>query len=195
MINLKDIYKKHKQIIPLLLLLWYCLLIVIDRINENVNKADGNTSENEHYYAFITTLSCLIIYFVYRQAYKYILIPTLLLGSFNVINFSLYRTTYFFTINSLSISFAPKAFFVLLVVFILNIKKLSTLVSGSEAETEERIQQLKKHQNEEEYNRFLTLFGAKGNEELQEIAKGHPYSELAVAAANDLLLKRKQGAN
>ena len=192
MVGLKNIYNKHKQLIPLLILLWYCLLIVIEIIY--INKVDEGIYPNiNHYFAFGAVSACFIIYFSYKPFYKYLILGTLILGCFNLLNFSLWTTTAFININGIRISFAPKAFFALLVMFFLNIKKLSSMVSGPDAEADERVQQLINKQNEEEYNKYLKMFENKSIEELNEIALGKPYSEHAVAAANDLIFKMEQG--
>jgi hypothetical protein len=127
---MKQLYKKHKQLLPLILLSLFSLWTSITFITGNAG--DGVSLSNQHYYAFIAIALNFLAYFFFRKAYKYVLIAVLVLGLFNVLNFTGAEITTTFSLNSFHISVQPVSFFAGLFTLAINLDKAGDFLSVSE---------------------------------------------------------------
>lgn len=102
--SIKKFFIRYKQLFPVLILTGICVF-TLDEIFES--KVDIVSSVQllslKNYLAFFLLILNYLIFYFWRKTYKYILIATLLLGLFNLINFNLgeynlndYPLTYFF---------------------------------------------------------------------------------------------------
>lgn len=84
------ILKKHKPLIPSLLLAILCINILWHAITGKVMIGDMQVSFEwtmAHVAAVTATVLCIIAYFIFPKIYTYLLAATLLLGIGNAINF------------------------------------------------------------------------------------------------------------
>ncbi len=193
MTTLKLLFQKHKQLIPLLILLIYCLRILVtwmDGTVELAGQALAYTPDMKHYAAFAAVALNGLIYFAARRFYKYTLIAALLLGLFGLINFSVLETTSRYSINTFGITVEPSAFFVLILTVVLNAQRAGQLLSGSDKEAEARVSNLDLVRRKEEVEKFKRLFVSKPTEELIRLRDDPRSSEFAKEAAGSLLADR-----
>ena len=93
------IYKRHKQLIPTLILLAFCIQSIVNSIQGKVEISNGYYGfvlTSKHYGAFAFVIINILWYFTFRKSYKYILAITLLLGLLNIINFTPLESTSWF---------------------------------------------------------------------------------------------------
>jgi len=190
MIFTEEFYQKHKQFIPVIILLLYsCVLI------KNAMRAKVEIS-SEYYdfelsiahYAFLgATLIDVLAYFLFRKVFKYVLLATLLLGFGNMILFTSTQTIG--TISLFPIPFQPAALFVILIVFLINFNRaiqwrLNLFKGSPENERRKAIEF-----NEERIEKFKDSFKNKSAEELNYIINENKYTGEAKEAARQLLDK------
>jgi len=135
---MKQLYKKHKQLIPLIILSFFTIWILI-RFIENTLSRDTDTYfilNRNNYYALIAIALGYISYYLIRKAYKYILIGMMVLGLFNIINFTVFEMSTTLSFNSHSIIFQPLSLAVGLITLAINLDKVGDLLSVSEEKQE-----------------------------------------------------------
>jgi len=111
--------KKYKSLIPATVLLLLSAWTFASFFIGGFSLAKG------HYFGLAAALISFISFFAVRQYYKYVLGLTLLLGLFNVINFTPGESNVSLHFTSLKISFQPVSFFVCVLTVLLLLPKKS----------------------------------------------------------------------
>ena len=140
-------FKKHLNLLPLLLLSVYCIDAIIKAIRGTAvfHGVEFNVNLTlAHYTAFLTVFMNFIFYFFLPKFYKYIFALTIGIGLFNVIKFSALTTIFEISIFGLRLQFQPAAFWAGLLAYILNFKRCNGLI----------IEAFGNKQTEEEYEKY-----------------------------------------
>ena len=138
-----------------------------------------------------------LTYFIVRKFYKYTLGLTILIGLFNIVTFSDINTTTSFGFGSLAVTFQSKAFWVGLLTYIINFKKVNLYIIDSVATkspTEEQIN-IQKKQFAESVKKFKLNYENYSAENLTEIVTKNKYVPEALEAARELLAEKKINKN
>lgn len=194
--QLKGVFRKHKQLLPLFLILASCLQAIIASINGTVVMA-GETYDfalsSEHYAAFGILLVNFVCYFFLRQFYKYVLAVTVIVGLSNLANFSDLETTQCIKVNSLKVCFQPATFWAAVLAYLINFKRVnSAIVSIFMSErTPEEIDQNMKARFDEEMQTFKERYAHYPSERLNELVLGNKLVPAALAAAQVILNERQ----
>lgn len=166
------IYKKHKQILPLLLLAAFCVVTAV-----TVLASDKVYILNaKHYAAFIAVAINFVLYFGFRRYYKFGIALTLFLGLFNALLFSIDDTKAGVKIIDLWIMVQPTAAIATLLLYILNFKRANRWVVGLLQPYSQPGEKEAYHKKlfEEEVKKFKERFRTLSAEELAEKHKtGH----------------------
>jgi hypothetical protein len=120
--------KQQRQLLPLLLLVIYCIDAIISAIRGKV-EMNGVTYDYsltiKHYIAFAAISINFLTYFFLRPFYKYTQGLTVAVGLFNLMTFSTFETTQSLALNSLNVSFQPSAFLAGHLAYIINFKRVN----------------------------------------------------------------------
>jgi len=194
MATLNFFYEKYKQLIPVLVLILFCLSTVMSAIHGTVIMA-GETYDFEltikHYLAFAAVLINFISFFLFRSIYKYTLLVTVLLGAFNFINFSAFETTWSVNISSLTIAFQPSAFLAGFVTYLINRKKINGYIIDQLKPSPEDAERNAKEYWSESVNKFKERYSSYSIEELNQILAENKYVAEALEAARQLINDRR----
>lgn len=120
--------KNDRQLLPLILLLVFCLNAFIAELRGTVfidDEVYDFTLTIKHYFTFVALGVNVVIYFWFRPFYKYSLGITVALGLLNLLTFPAIEETRTISVNSLKLSFQPSAFWVGLFAYIINFKKVN----------------------------------------------------------------------
>ena len=185
--------QKSKVLLPIALLAICC----IEVFAKNWIETKGTTATyltNKHYLGLIGVVLCLIVYIIYRKAYKYVVFVILILGLFNLISFDLYQHSISFSINSLELGPLSKRVLVIaLLTIALNFKRTLKTVFGKRTQpTTEVMAALLQQVNAEEKDKFIEKFKLKTTDELQALLLDNRYSVIAKDAAQFILQEREQ---
>lgn len=188
---MKQTFEKYKQLIPVLVLAIVCVATIVQFIQKTpITDASGETSwlipTTKHYAAFIAVVICLISFFAYRPLYNYVLGATLLLGLFDLINFTVEDNIVSFGINSLRISFQPTTFYVILIVIIINLKEIRKRRSEN-LQTTVPISNYSQERQKEEIEKFKEKYESKTSDELTQILSDKRFTQAALDAARQIL--------
>jgi hypothetical protein len=191
---MRQTFEKYKQLIPVLVL----AIISIATIMEFIQKApiivaSGETSwltpTPKHYVAFAAVAICLIIFFVYRPFYKYVLGATFFLGLFDLINFTAEDTIFSLGLNSLKISFQPTTFYIIILTVIINLKEIRKKREEN-VQTIEPISNYSQDRFNEQFEKFKETYKNKTSDELTQIVTENKFTPAALEAARQLLNDR-----
>lgn len=173
------VFYKYKPLLPAVILLGASLHVFLI-------SAQTFSFRIQHYAGLLAAILCVSAFFLFRKLYKPILIITLLLGLSNVLHFTPNHITTTLYITSLSASFQPFSFFIILLSILLALPQKSEIREVAS----EKITAFKQDQFREEREKFEHLFNAKTQEELKEILENKGYTASAKEAAKQLLAKR-----
>ncbi len=123
--------KNHKNIIPLLLLtlISFNTLSKFIEVNYIENKGVLLSHTTQHYLGFVFVIINYVMYFYLKKYYKHLMLLTLFLGLFNVIQFNLDVYTCSFGMNAVKLHFQPFVFVVILITYILNRKQINRFLA------------------------------------------------------------------
>ncbi|OYU97359.1 MAG: hypothetical protein CFE21_03445 [Bacteroidetes bacterium B1(2017)] len=186
--QLKTNMKRHKQLWPVFLLSFFCLEAPVEVVLRNCSLSATN------YLAMEVLAFNYLVYFLFPKFYKVTLTLTLVIGLFNIIEFSYGTTTVRASINGLIIYFQPQAFLAILLTYKINFKKINDFLfkkEGPEPSSEEAIKK-DKVRFEEEVIRFKEKYESYSTATLLKILEGGKYVPEAMEAARLLLKERKE---
>jgi len=193
--NLWENLKQQRQLLPVILLTYFCIKTIISAINGTVDISDKTYEfalTTKHYFAFTSIVINLLTYFLFRQFYKYTLALTILLGLFNIINFSDLETTQSFALNSLSVSFQPIAFLAGLLTYVINFSKINFWVIDHlvTKKTPEERAKIENARFKESVEKFKERYNSYSEATLTDILNENKLVPEAIEAARQLLNKR-----
>ncbi len=175
---------KYKQLIPVLVLIVCCLWTISTALQGGVDLS-GN-----QYGAFVVLTITVICFFIARPFYKYLLVLTLGLGLFNLINFIPAEVKTGFGIGSLMVYFSPVVFVVVLLTYFLNRNQANKVLFALIGPSPERAEKNRKAQQAEEINKFKTRYAKYADSELETILQEKKYVPEALQAAREILRNR-----
>lgn len=126
--------QKHKQYIPLLLLtLSYIDEIISIVLNQNFDSLQitFDSFRIKNYITIFALLLNNIIYFLKPKYFKYVFIPTLVLGFFNLVSFYVGESSIFsMSVNRgpLGTELQPIAVFTCLITYLINFKRFNNFI-------------------------------------------------------------------
>jgi hypothetical protein len=184
----KALYYKYRGIIPLIILAGFCLYNFVVAFYPILDTNTYAVLNAKHYLAGFAVVINLILFFTYRQIYKYSLFITLILGIFDIINFM--RSESQINFGPLSLGFHVTPLLVGLFTMMLYSERLKrNPVNGSE-EPFEGINAGNTHLLLEEIEKFKSKYKDKSTEALTELCSDTRYSLLAKEAAKQVLAER-----
>jgi len=195
MANYKDLYAKHKLLVPLVLLLILCVKVFIESTQGTV-ESEGSTYlfsiTSKHYYAFALVVLNFIIYFAFRPLYKYTLILTFFLAIFGFISVVAIPKETTINLGSMALSFEPTCFYLLLVFLFLTIdlKKISTPKSRDEKD-----KAYQRTKTEVEIDKYKNLYKNKSTEQLKTILNQKTIRDTAREALEQTIREREQNTD
>ena len=196
MTSITTIYLKQKQLIPTLILAIICIFTLATLMFGTLKWYSGEiynyTITSKHYGAFVAVTINLILYFAYRPLYKYTLSATLLLGLFNIINFTVaeYKWSTGFTWLNTG-EFQPTSFFVGLITFTINIKRIAFRLAPKTEQTSEQIAIERQKEFNADVEKFKNIYHSKSSEDLIQIIADRKYTATALAAAQQIIDERQ----
>lgn len=190
------IIKNHRQLLPLFLLLAFCLDAFIAEVRGTVfigGEVYDFTLTFKHYFTFVALGVNALIYFWFRPFYRYSLGITVALGLLNLLTFSAIEETRTISFNSLKLSFQPSAFWVGLFAYIINFKKVNNWILdylANRQPSEER-EKREKVRYAERVEKFKGKFENYSPENLKNIITSNNFVPDAQEAASQILIERK----
>ncbi len=176
--------KKHKNLLPILFLAALSLFTVCSILYSRM-KVDTLGYWYEltyaHMAAFLIVACDIAIYLFFRKMFKYSVGVTIVIGLFGLLNYTL--ETY--TIGIGSVSIQPISFFVSIIYFILNFKR----IKGGE---EKDIQKKELNSDSEKIDSYKSRYQDKTIEELEVLIVDKRYTLEARTAASEILADRTQ---
>jgi len=175
-----------KQSVPLLIILATTLFMIV-----SLSLSDY-VFELPHYIAIIMTGLCTFFFFYNRKFYKYLMFLTLIIGTINMLSFTPSiisigsSTTHVYSNTTISFSFQPLSFGLLLFFLFINKGSLKSLMIQSEQE------KIKERENQKIF--WVNKFKDKSIAELERMSSESDYLEKDAKEAVFELLKSK-GAN
>lgn len=195
MANYKDLYAKHKLLVPLVLLLILCIKVFVESRQGTV-ESEGSTFlfsiTSKHYYAFALVALNFIIYFAFRPLYKYSLILTFLLAVFGFISVVAIPKETTFNLGSMILSFEPTCFYLLLVFLFLTID-LKKMGSPKSQTTEGEA--YKRTKTEVEIDKYKKLYKNKSLEDLKIILSEKTIRDTAREALVQIIKEGEQNSD
>lgn len=183
---------RHKQLLPALLLFalstWTTARILF------IREVSGNSVTTydftpAHYLGLSAVACCILSYFIFRKAYRFLLGITLTLGVFSVFNFTLSVHVVNLGLGAVKISFEPVSLCVALLVLALNAQRISQFLRDkSTVHDPNEI----KGECEQEVKKFRIRYSASPTEELQKVVGDTRLKPEAIEAAKQLLEERKK---
>lgn len=195
MANYRDLYAKHKLLVPLLILLILCIKLFIESTQGTV-ESEGSTylfsSNSKHYYAFALVALNFIIYFAFRSLYKYTLILTFFLAIFGFVEVIALPKETTIHLGSIAFSFEPTCFYLLLVFLFLtlDLKKLSAPKSG-----DKKSAAYQRTKTEVEVDKYKNLYKNKSTEQLKAILSEKTVRDTAREALEQTIREREQNSD
>lgn len=128
-----NIWIKYKQLLPLILLTIYFAPTVYYSTTGVITYYDSIQSFTPSIGNYLATLSILLNYsfFIFiPRFFKYVFIPTLFFGFFNLISFTTFDETFSMTVNggNSGIEVQPVAVFAVVLAFLLNFKRFNNFI-------------------------------------------------------------------
>ncbi len=195
MVILKNrILYKHKNLIPLVILVLVFLNTVYDLLSISYNQGLF-VFQYTNILAGIILIISTLVYFKLRKYYKYFLVSTLLLGYTNLVNFLPINLSGSFGINSITISFHPLFFCLFVLIYILNYKKANSYWAALFSSSPSRLVKQQTEENLALTEKFKLKYGSLTNEELLEIINNGKFIKQAVMVAQQILEERNSDNN
>jgi hypothetical protein len=191
--KLKLYFDRYNQLLPVLVLTLYCISAVVTAIQGSV-VVNGETYEYslniKNYLGFAAVIINFVGFFTFKRFYKYILLTTILVGTFNFIIFSALETTTSFNIGSLRIGFQPSTFLAGFAAYLVNLKKVNNLIIDQFGPSPEEAEKNSKANWLESVNKFKVRYNNYSIEELNQILTENKYVAEALEAARQLITER-----
>lgn len=194
--SIKLLYKKYKQLIPILVLLCFCIFTIVTFFNDKiVNNEEQLLLNLKHYAGFSFVIICIISFFKFRHFYKYALSFTLLLGLVNFVNFTPSIRTFFVRFGSLEIGFQPTSFLVIILGYIINFTQANKFIIRQIQSSSSENQTFEKGINLNKVDTFKDRYKECSDNKLQQILNENEFVPEALEAARILLKHRKISIN
>lgn len=194
--NLIEKLKRHKQLLPLLLLSVYAVIAVSDSIRGKTTFAGEEYEyglEFQNYIGLGAIVSNFLVYFFLRRFYKYTLTITIAVGLFNLARFSALDQSISFGINgSKGIGLQPSALLATLLVYFVNFRRINRWIFHSIKE-EPTLEETKQQEAEifrEETEIFKERYKNHSYEALVQIVAENRFVPAAIEAAKQLLVEK-----
>lgn len=191
--NKKNLLKTFKELAPLLLLSGYCVNIIIKAIVGKVYFAGeifDFVPDLQHYLAMLCVAITIASYFLFRTAYRYLLVITIIAGVFNFIRFYPLDTSASISIGGAGIRFQPIAFMAGIIAFVVNFKKIYVSVFGNV--DPKMLEEVHNKKFAEAVEKFKDTYADRSDESLNNIVAENRFVPEAVEAAKQLLNERAQ---
>ena len=193
------VIKRHKQLLPLLVLTAYCIYVVIAAFRGtavSLGEAYDFELQTKHYLAFGAVAINFLTYFFSRKFYVYTFGLTLVIAIFNLVLFSAFETTYNFraALNSinLEIGFPPAVWLAALLAYIINFNRINKyFITNLFKKTPEEAERYEKELFVEQTEKFKERYKHHSTEDLNEIVTTNKLVPPAIEAAHQLLNERQ----
>lgn len=187
------LFNTFRQLIPLLLLTILTIItLTIFVVGEFSNNADNRFILTiKHYLGFTILIINYLVYFYSRKQFKIIIGVTLILGLFNLINFTASEISTYIGIGSLKIGCQPYFFLICFVTYISNRKAVNNLIGELFGPTPEKAIQKQEKYETETIQRFIDKYQSYSNEQLENILTDKRYVSEALEASKRILEQRK----
>lgn len=185
---MKQIFKKYALLLPAFVMACLCVFSAIEIFSGRLN-----VNSIERFYITITiVLINFVSFFIVRSFYKYILLATLILGLFNLINFVPYQTEITMRVNSIEIKFQTITFLICIFTYFVNFKKTNKNIYNLLYPPLRPIAKLDPIKQREQIEKVKERYAKYTNEELQIILTENKLMEEALMAASELLTERQK---
>jgi hypothetical protein len=187
--------KQYLQLTPLLVLTLFSVGIIVAAFNGVVvvsGKQYPFSLSLKHYLAFVSIAVNFICYFFFRSIYKYALLITIVVGLFNLINFTAVEHFIGLRIGKISVSFQPTAFLGGLLAYFLNFNRVNSYLIDLIAvkRTPEEQEKFEKKVFAEGVEKFRNTYRHYSSEALTEIVEAKKFVPEALEAARQILEDR-----
>lgn len=192
---IKPFYSKHKQLIPVLVLLSLSIYSAFQILTGSViihNKVAHFNFTIEHYAAWTALALCLLSYFLLRRYYKYVLGATLILGLFGVLNFIRDDNKFSLGLNALVITFQPASFVVGLLTLAINGDKVNDYFVRQRKRKKEEVHAEEVLQFKSDLGKYKSQYQNASDEELSKVMNDQRYTPGAKEAARLILEERRK---
>lgn len=177
------LFKKHKNLIPLIILGLCCIYTFLNSYFNSYEASDGSvyfySLKLEHYLALAALIIDFLVYFLWKSYFRYVVILTLVLGLFNVLIYLPININIVFIVSFQALSFMMGLFYIFLNYG--SIYKKGTL--KAEQIDMDKIEKLKL--------KYLEMT----NEELKEINEDKRFTAEAKMAVEEVIKERKKVEN
>lgn len=181
------LFQTHKNLVPLLALSGVCiytvLVILFDKVYYEGSYYDRSFTI-PHCLGFAAVIVTFLVYFLKRSLFKPLLVLTLSLGLFNLINFTPDKTS----IGIGPIGIQPLALLLLVVYYFLNKSSANRFLRAYVIPPPSPQKQAENRR--ESIAKFKATFAKKSDESLQEIVQKQAVVPDALEAAQQLLKER-----
>lgn len=188
---MKVIYQKYKQLLPLVILSVECIFLLWRAFIPSIDSDGFNSCiilTNKHHLAFISVVINFIFFFGYRPFYKYSLFATIVLGIFNVINFTSFSSSINF--GSLHIGFSFTTLLLGFFTLAINYERFKVNPTDSYGKSFEEIPNTKNEIFNEEVEKFRSRFKNASTKELTQLMNDKRYTTTAIKAAQQIIEER-----
>ena len=183
--SIKKFFIKYKQLFPVLILTGICVFTFVEIFESKVDIISSvQLLSLKNYLAFFLLILNYLIFYYWRKTYKYILIATLLIGLFNLINFNLGE--YNLYLGS-EIGIQPFITLILILMFFINFKTVKNFFF-ERGNTEVIDEKIKKSEQKQKIEMFKKKYQSYSLENLEMILSDNRYVYEAKEAAKELLL-------
>jgi hypothetical protein len=194
-VTLKNLLiKKHKNLIPLAILVLIFINTVIDLLFISY-KHGFFVYKNSNIIAGIVLIISLFSYFKVRKYYKYFIVCTLLLGLTNLVDFLSFKLNASMGLNSFSINFQPLIFLLFVLIYFLNYRKANSYWAALFLQSPSSIAKQQDEQNLEQVEKFKLKYASLTNQDLLEIINNGKFVKQAVVVAKQILDERNNKNN
>lgn len=196
--KLQVIKEKYKPLIPLLLLTClsiYTITSFIYSIILNIVYKDNLLIAPNYYIVLVVLILNYLAFFFARKYYPILLVITLILGLFNIIDFTSIHISNTVESSLFKFSFQPIMFLFLGLIYILNFKTINGFIRKQfELSPEESIKRNEAFKAEK-VEKFMDKFQHYSNDELETILTDNRYMSEAIEASKQLLKQRENKIN
>jgi len=192
--------KKYLQLLPLVVLTLVSAITIMNALKGKVvmNDLEYDFSLSiSHYIAFLLLAINYILFFVYRNVYKYAVTIFLVAGLFNFINFSSLTSNFSFRIGGFHTpGIQPVIFFIILITVLTNYRYINELITKNIRDISPNTKQNASQYLSEKIDTFKDRYKSYSTDELNHIITENKFVPEAIMAAKELLYERQlQAAN
>ena len=193
--KIKSWYDKYKMLIPVLILSIFCISTILGHIFDTTDtlvygEFARYTITNKHYGAFVMVVINFIAFFYLRYLYKYILLLTLVLGFFNVINFTLSESQIVIRISGSEVRFQHFSLFVGLLTIVISYKRIIEIYKEEFGKPSKQILIDEQEKYVEDIHKLKNFYKNKTSDELTQILEDKRYTQTALEAIKQVLNER-----